>query len=72
MPNDNPLHKAAKKGDIEECKKWIEVGDPDEGEDPLPVDCPGAQDRRPLMIAAGQGEEECCKFLLSKGAAVDA
>ena len=39
MPTDNNLHKAANKGDIDECRKLIET--PDEGEDPIDVNEPG-------------------------------
>lgn len=68
MPNDNALHKAASKGDIEECKKWIE--NPPEGEDKIDVNELGANDRTALHRAAGGGFLECCQYLVSKGADV--
>jgi hypothetical protein len=52
MPADNNLHKAAHKGDIEECQKWI-VGDGDD--EPIDVNSPGASDRRALHRSAGAG-----------------
>ena len=64
------MHKAAHKGDIEEVKKWIE-GPPDEGEDLVDVNAPGAQDRRALHRAAGAGHLELCKYLVEKGALVN-
>jgi hypothetical protein len=70
MPSDNELHKAANKGDLEECKKWIETPEP--GEDPLDVNGPGAADRRPLHRAAGAGHLAICEYFVSKGAIVDA
>lgn len=70
MPSDNELHKAANKGDLEECKKYIESPEP--GEDPLDVNGPGAADRRPLHRAAGAGHLAICEYLVSKGAIVDA
>ena len=54
MPADNNLHKAAHKGDIDECKKWIN-GDGDE-EEPIDVNSPGAADRRALHRSAGAGK----------------
>jgi hypothetical protein len=70
MPSDNELHKAANKGDLEECKKYIETPDP--GEEPLDVNGPGAADRRPLHRAAGAGHLVICEYLVSKGALIDA
>lgn len=70
MPSDNELHKAANKGDLEECKKYIESPEP--GEEPLDVNGPGAADRRPLHRAAGAGHLAICEYLVSKGALVDA
>ena len=70
MPTDNNLHKAAHKGDLEECKKLIET--PEEGEDPIDVNEPGASDRRPLHRSAGAGHLEICEYFISKGALIDA
>lgn len=70
MPSDNELHKAANKGDLEECKKYVESPEP--GEEPLDVNGPGAADRRPLHRAAGAGHLDICEYLVSKGALVDA
>lgn len=70
MPSDNNLHKAAHKGDLDECKKLIET--PDEGEDPIDVNEPGASERRPLHRAAGAGHTELCEYFLQKGAELDA
>jgi ankyrin repeat protein len=70
MPSDNELHKAANKGDLEECKKYIESPEP--GDDPLDVNGAGAADRRPLHRAAGAGHLAICEYLVSKGAIVDA
>ena len=71
MPVDNNLHKAAHKGDLEECKKWIEVGNPDEGEDKIDVNEPGASDRRALHRSAGGGHLQLCEYFLAVGAVVD-
>ena len=38
MPADNSLHKAAHKGDLDECRKYIEGTD---GEDAIDVNEPG-------------------------------
>lgn len=70
MPVDNELHKAANKGDLEACKKLIET--PDEGEDKIDVNEPGASDRRALHRAAGAGHLELCEYFLSVGAEIDA
>lgn len=70
MPTDNSLHKAAHKGDLAECKKLIET--PDEGEDPIDVNEPGAAERRPLHRSAGGGHLELCEYFLSRGAELDA
>lgn len=69
MPADNNLHKAAHKGDLEECKKLIET--PDEGEDPIDVNEPGASDRRALHRSAGAGHLELCEYFIEKGAIID-
>ena len=52
MPADNNLHKAAHKGDLDECKKWI-TGEGDD--EPIDVNSPGASDRRALHRSAGAG-----------------
>mmetsp|Transcript_7723 Transcript_7723/g.6903 ORF Transcript_7723/g.6903 Transcript_7723/m.6903 type:complete len:185 (-) Transcript_7723:125-679(-) len=70
MPTDNNLHKAAHKGDLEECKKLIE--EPGEDEEAIDVNEPGASDRRPLHRSAGGGHAELCEYFLSKGAVIDA
>lgn len=70
MGGDNNLHKAANKGDMEECVKLIET--PDEGEDPIDVNEPGASDRRALHRSAGAGHVELTKYFLDKGAEIDA
>mmetsp|Transcript_8390 Transcript_8390/g.16955 ORF Transcript_8390/g.16955 Transcript_8390/m.16955 type:complete len:177 (-) Transcript_8390:66-596(-) len=64
MPTDTPLHKAAHNGDLAQVKNIIEEGE-------IPVDAPGAAERRPLHRAAGGNHVEICKFLVEKGAAVD-
>jgi len=70
MPTDNDLHKAANKGDLEECRRLVE--DPGEGEDPIDVNEPGASDRRPLHRSSGAGHLELTSYFLQKGAEVDA
>ena len=65
MPQDNALHKAASKGDLEECKKWIE--NPPEGEDKLEVNEPGASDRTALHRSAGGGYMHVVEYLCSQG-----
>eukprot|EP00619_Florenciella_sp_RCC1007_P017744 CAMPEP_0205939342 /NCGR_PEP_ID=MMETSP1325-20131115/49362_1 /ASSEMBLY_ACC=CAM_ASM_000708 /TAXON_ID=236786 /ORGANISM="Florenciella sp., Strain RCC1007" /LENGTH=50 /DNA_ID=CAMNT_0053309805 /DNA_START=187 /DNA_END=336 /DNA_ORIENTATION=+ len=50
MPVDTPLHKACHSGDLKEIMKVYDDHDPDD--DPIDVDAPGAQDRRPLHRAA--------------------
>ncbi len=69
MPVDNNLHKAAHKGDLEECKKYIE--EPDEGEEKIDVNEPGASDRRALHRSAGAGHLELCAYFIEVGALVD-
>jgi len=69
MPADNALHKAAHKGDLEECKKLIET--PDDDEDPIDVNCPGASERKPIHRAAGAGHLELCIYFLDKGAGIN-
>lgn len=69
MPSDNNLHKAAHKGDLDECKKWIE--DPGEGEEKIDVNEPGASDRRALHRSAGAGHLEVCEYFISVGALID-
>ena len=65
MPQDNALHKAANKGDLDECKKWVE--EPPEGEDKIEVDELGANDRTAMHRAAGGGFMEIVEYLISKG-----
>lgn len=72
MPVDNNLHKAAHKGDFELVKKCIEIGEPDEEEDPIDVNAPGAGDRRALHRSAGAGFLDITAYLLDKGAELDA
>ena len=49
MPVDNALHKAAHRGDLDECKKCIE-GDPEDPEfEIIDVNEAGAADRRALV-----------------------
>lgn len=67
MPSDNDLHKAAHKGDLEECQRLIESA-----EEPIDVNEPGASDRRALHRAAGAGHLQLCEYFLSKGAELDA
>lgn len=66
MPSDNNLHKAAHKGDFEECKKLLES--PDE---PIDINEPGASDRRALQRAAGAGHLEICEYFVAMGAQID-
>lgn len=70
MPTDNELHKAAHKGDIENCKMLIE-GSVDE-EVPITVNDIGASDRRPLHRAAGAGHLDLCVYFIEIGAEVNA
>jgi len=67
MPSDNDLHKAANKGDLEECQRLVESSD-----DPIDVDEPGASDRRALHRSSGAGHLDCTKYFLEKGAELDA
>ena len=50
--------------------KYIET--PEEGEDPIDVNEPGASDRRPLHRSAGAGHLELTQYFLDKGAEIDA
>jgi ankyrin repeat protein len=68
MPGDNNLHKAANKGDLEECKKYVEGLD---DEDAIDVNEPGASDRRALHRAAGAGHLPVVEYLVEKGATID-
>jgi ankyrin repeat protein len=70
MPVDNDLHKAANKGDLEECQRLVE--NPNEGDDPIDVNEPGASDRRPLHRSSGAGHLDCTKYFMEKGAELDA
>lgn len=65
MPQDNALHKAANKGDLDECKKWIE--EPPEGEEKIDVNELGANDRTALHRAAGAGFLHIVEYLVTKG-----
>ncbi len=65
MPQDNALHKAANKGDLDECIKWIE--NPPEGESKIDVNELGANDRIALHRAAGGGYLAVVEYLCSKG-----
>ncbi len=49
MPVDNNLHKAAHKGDLEECQKYIE-GSVEDDIEPIDINEPGAADRRALVL----------------------
>lgn len=70
MPVDTPLHKACHSGDLKEIEKVYEEHDPDD--DPIDVDAPGAQDRRPLHRAAGGNHKDAVVFLIEqKNATVD-
>ena len=68
MPGDNALHKAAHKGDLEECKKYVEGLD---GEDQIDVNDPGASDRRALHRSAGAGHLALCEYFIANGATID-
>lgn len=68
MAGDNNLHKAAHKGDLEECKKIIEGID---GEEKIDVNEPGASDRRALHRSAGAGHLQLCVYFISKDATID-
>lgn len=68
MPGDNALHKAAHKGDLEECKKYVEGLD---GEDKIDINEPGASDRRALHRSAGAGHLELCQYFIEHGAEID-
>ena len=70
MPSDNNLHKAAHKGDLDECKKLIE--EPDEGEEPIDVNAEGASGRSAIHRSAGAGHLEICEYFINKGAIVNA
>ena len=70
MPTDNELHKAANKGDLEVCQRLVES--PEEGEEAIDVNEPGASDRRALHRSSGAGHLECTKYFLDKGAEIDA
>ena len=68
MPGDNALHKASHKGDLEECKKYVEGLD---GEDVIDVNEPGASDRRALHRSAGAGHLHLCEYFIEHGATID-
>jgi ankyrin repeat protein len=68
MPGDNNLHKAAHKGDLDECRKYIEgLG----GMDAIHVNDPGASDRRALHRAAGSGHVAVVQYLVERGATIN-
>jgi Ankyrin repeats (many copies) len=68
MGGDNNLHKAAHKGDLDECKKYVEGTD---GEDKLDVNEPGASDRRALHRSAGAGHLPLCEYFVAHEAVID-
>lgn len=70
MPSDNSLHKAAHKGDLDECKKYVE-GDGTEGEELIDINEPGASDRRALHRSAGAGHLQLCVYFIEKAAQID-
>ena len=70
MPSDNSLHKAAHKGDLDECKKYVE-GDGTEGEELIGINEPGASDRRALHRSAGAGHLQLCVYFIEKAAEID-
>lgn len=69
MPSDNDLIKASKKGDLDECKRLIE--EPDDPEDPIDVNAPGASGRRAIHQAAGAGFGNVVEYLLEKKANIE-
>lgn len=71
MPSDNNLHKAAHKGDLDECKRCIEGEVGVEGEELIDVNEPGASDRRALHRSAGAGHLQLCVYLIEKAADID-
>jgi Ankyrin repeats (many copies) len=71
MPSDNNLHKAAHKGDLDECKRCIEGEVGIEGEELIDVNEPGASDRRALHRSAGAGHLQLCVYLIEKAAEID-
>jgi ABC-type nitrate/sulfonate/bicarbonate transport system substrate-binding protein len=70
MPVDNSLHKAAHKGDLEECRKYLD-GAPDEDIEAIDINEPGAAERRALHRSAGAGHFDVCQLLLERGAIID-
>jgi ankyrin repeat protein len=60
MPQDTALHKAAYKGEIDQCQELISQG--------IDVNVEGAGNRTPLHRAVGEDNDECVNFLISKGA----
>lgn len=68
MGGDNNLHKAAHKGDLEDCKKYVEGSD---GAEKIDVNEPGASDRRALHRSAGAGHLSLCEYFISKEAIID-
>ena len=68
MGGDNNLHKAAHKGDLEDCKKYVEGSD---GAEKIDVNEPGASDRRALHRSAGAGHLSLCEYFITKEAIID-
>jgi ankyrin repeat protein len=58
-----PLHEAAKKGDLDQINRLIEEG--------ITVDSLDENNNTPLYIAVGQGHKDVAKLLILKGANVN-
>ena len=71
MPSDNNLHKAAHKGDLDECRRYIEGDGAEEGEELIDINEPGASDRRALHRCAGAGHLVLCVYFIEKNAQID-
>jgi len=63
MPQDTALHKAAYKGEIDECASLLDQG--------IDVNIEGAGNRTPLHRAVGEDNDQCAEFLISRGANVN-
>ena len=61
---DEPLHKAAKNGDLDQINQLIEKG--------APIDVIDENRNTALYIAVGQGHKEAAELLILKGANVNA